>query len=111
MKYKLVLLNLKCYLSDESDGDEIFILMNGEKVWPMSEKYLTINQEETALNLEFQITKGDKFKIELWDFDVLSANDLLGTLNMEATSHGHFVADFHKTGSDTSKYGLEWEIG
>ena len=110
MRYKLTLLSLKCYLSDEDDGDEIFIKMDGEKIWPDPEKYMTIVDEDTPIDLEFIISKGDSFDLELWDYDLLSANDLLGKISIQATSHGHFLTDFHKTASDESKYALEWEV-
>ena len=111
MKYKLRLLNLKCYLSDESDGDEIYILLNGNKVWPENQKYLTVLEETTALNVEIEITKGDMLSFQLWDFDVLSANDLLGSLDINADRHGSYNIDFSKEGKDKSKYALEFEIG
>lgn len=111
MKYKLTLLSLRCYLPDESDGDEIYILMNGQKVWPVKEKYLTVLEEAISLNVSFEIEKGDAFDFELWDHDFFSNNDLLGTLKVNASSHGKFTADFLKTGSDSSKYAIEYEIG
>jgi len=111
MIYKLKIIALKCYLPDESDGDEIFILMNGNKIWPVEDKYQTITTENTTLDLAFEINKGDILKFELWDFDQLSRNDLLGLLNIEASAHGHYLTDFVKTGTDHSKYALEWELG
>jgi len=98
-------------LSDESDGDEIFILMDGKKIWPTEKKFLTINDENTKIDLVIEIEKGQSFNLELWDHDTLSANDLLGKLIIEANNHGHFVTDFIKTGSDGSKYALEYEFG
>ena len=111
MKYKLRLLNLKCYLSDESDGDEIYILLNGNKVWPEKEKYLTVLEESTALDVEMEISKGDMLSFQLWDFDLLSANDLLGSIEISADRHGSYTIDFSKVGNDKSKYALEFEIG
>ena len=85
--------------------------MNGEKVWPVQNKYKTIKEEVTDLGVTFEINKGDSINFELWDHDTLSSNDLLGKLVVEATAHGHFSSDFIKTGNDSSKYALEWEIG
>ncbi len=111
MQYKLRLLNLKCYLPDEADGDEIFIKSEGKKIWPVDEKYITTNKESVAIGLEFTITKGDSISYELWDHDLLSANDHLGSLLITAEAHGQFINDFAKQGKDQSKYALEWEIG
>ena len=111
MKYKLKILNLKCYLRDESDGDEIYLISDGKKIWPADKKYLTITEEETPIGVDFDIEKGDNIPIDIWDHDKLSTNDHLGSLIIKADSHGQFVLDFTKTGQDGSRYGLEWEIG
>ena len=111
MIYKLRLLKLHCYLPDESDGDEIYIEMNGQKVWPIEDKYKTITEQETALNVDFEVNKGDSFEFNLWDYDILSKNDHLGKLHMVASAHGKYKIDFTKTGSDDSRYALEYELG
>ncbi|MEN8248462.1 MAG: hypothetical protein ABFS32_05985 [Bacteroidota bacterium] len=111
MQYKLRLLNLKCYLSDESDGDEIFLKSEGKRIWPTDKKYKTITEEITPLKLEFDVEKGAKMPIDIWDYDVLSANDHLGSLTITADAHGQYEVDFRKTGKDKSKYALEFEIG
>lgn len=111
MKYKLVLLKLLCFLPDESDGDEIFILMDGKRIWPIDAKFKTVKAGEILLDIHIEIQKGDIIDFELWDHDTLSPNDLLGKITLKADAHGHFTNDFVKTGSDKSKYALEWEIG
>ncbi len=111
MHYKLRLLTLKCYLPDETSGDEIYLISGGEKIWPTDAKYLTISAEETPLNVEFHLEKGDSFPIEIWDHDKLSSNDRLGSLVIEAENHGQFTVNFSKTGKDKSSYALQWEIG
>ena len=111
MKYKLKLLNLKCYLSEESDGDEVYLKSNGQKIWPVDAKYSATKEESTSINLDLNIQKGDTMDIELWDYDLLSANDHLGSLTIHAEAHGHYTNDFIKRGKDQSKYGLEWEVG
>ena len=111
MEYKLRILSLKCYISDESDGDEIYLMSAGKKIWPTDNKYRNINVESTQIELVMIIQKGDRITIELWDHDKLSANDHLGDLTIQADAHGHFVNEFMKKGKDKSKYALEWEIG
>ncbi len=110
MQYKLTLLNLNCYLSAEDDGDEIYLKHQGERIWPATTRYYHINSGTVPVNLEVPITKGDSYTIELWEFDVLSANDHLGNLTIIADAHGHYTNEFTKTGKDRSKYALEWEI-
>lgn len=111
MIYKLKLLNFYCYLPDEARGDEIYILLNGERIWPINEKYRTVTEQVTKLDLPFEINKGDILDIELWDYDAVSRNDLLGKITLEASAHGKYKNDFTKTGSDPSKYALEYELG
>ena len=111
MDYKLRILSLKCYLKDESDGDEVYLKSAGKKIWPVEEKYVVAKEETTPIELEFIIQKGDVIFYELWDHDTLSANDHLGSITITAEVHGHFVNEFTKQGKDSSKYALEWEIG
>jgi len=111
MQYKLRILNLKCYLSDESDGDEIYLISKGKRIWPEKENYKTITVENTKLGLEYGIEKGGEMHIELWDYDTFSANDHLGEIIIPAEKHGHYKNDFVKVGKDKSRYALEWEIG
>lgn len=111
MQYKLRLLNLKCYLSDESDGDEVFLKSEGKRIWPTETKYKTVTEETTPLNIEMEIEKGVKIPIDLWDYDALSANDHLGSLVILADAHGSYALDFRKTGHDKSRYAIEFEIG
>ena len=59
MNYKLKILNLKCYLSDEADGDEVYLKSNGQKIWPEEAKYIVPKEENTPIGLEFIINKGD----------------------------------------------------
>ena len=111
MKYRLRILNLKCYLPDEADGDEVYIISEGKKVWPQENNYVSANKDTIPVGLELSINKGDYVSYELWDHDLFSTNDLLGSLIISADAHGQFVNDFTKEGKDQSKYALEWEIG
>ena len=39
MAYTISLLNVKCLVAQEYDGDEIYITVNGQKVWSVSGDY------------------------------------------------------------------------
>ena len=110
MNYKLTILNLNCYLPEEAGGDEIYLKYAGNRIWPLDSRFYHITNETTPVNIEFPVVKGDRLTIELWEFDVLSANDHLGNLTIIADAHGHYTNEFTKTGKDRSKYALEWEI-
>jgi hypothetical protein len=111
MEYKLRILKLKCYLSDETDGDEVYLQSGGKKIWPTDQKFMHVTGEETLVGLDYKIQKGESIAIELWDHDMLSANDHLGSLVIQVEAHGQFTNDFIKQGTDQSKYALEWEVG
>ena len=62
-----------CNVPDESDKDEIYLEVNGKKIWPEKSKYLRIGVNES---LEVKI--GGKFsgqwmELELWDYDYTSS--------------------------------------
>lgn len=111
MPYGIQTQNCKYYLRDESDGDEVYIKSDGKKVWPVDAKYLLIGEENTLVGLEIILRKGGSLEIEICDYDLLSADDHLGSLTLYAEAHGTYVKDFTKLGKDQSKYELEGEIG
>ena len=50
LTYKLHLIRLNCFRSDEKYGDEVFLKMSDEKIWPVAEKYRILGQS-TLQNL------------------------------------------------------------
>ncbi len=110
--YKLKLLKIHCYIPDESDADEVYLKMNGKKIWPVNgNKYESMKDNSFPLDLEFKVEKGSKNLIEIWDYDVISADDLLGTVEIKADqAGGPFNADMVQKETDHAKYSLEYEI-
>ena len=110
LQYTLRLKKLNCYMSGESDSDEIFIKYNGKKVWP-EKKYIKMKDSSENLGLDFKIDKGSTHKFEIWDYDLFSPNDLLGTVTVVADSlGGPYTADMVKSSKGFSRYSIEWEI-
>ncbi|MEO1049464.1 MAG: hypothetical protein AAFX87_02510 [Bacteroidota bacterium] len=106
------LLKLHCYLSTEEDLDEIFIKLNGQKVWPTNAKYQKAVQGETMLDVSLEsVPIGELLKLEVWDYDLLSSNDHLGNFVLSIDEGGAFRSDMHRTteGSE-ARYSLEWEV-
>lgn len=112
LTYKLRLIRLNCYRSDEKYGDEVFLKMNDEKIWPMGEKYKEIDEGTVELNLEIQAVMPDTLvAIELWDYDLLTPNDKLGEFSMLINERGGpFTTDLKVTPGEEAKYSLEWEV-
>lgn len=108
---KCTLLALHCYLSDEGDKDEVFLKFNGKRIWPSGAKYVKADKEEMKIALEMEVNEGDDMNIELWDYDLLTPNDLLGSFNFKLLSKGGpYRTDLQRAKDAKAKYTLEWEF-
>lgn len=101
---------LQCILNDEVDKDEVYLKLDGKKIWPHG-MYKQINSgEKVPVDVTFEHSD-DEMEIELWDFDFLSKNDHLGTfIIVPHGERGNFTASMrlHREGS-TASYILEWQ--
>ena len=80
----LTIVSVKCVkLSSGSSGypDDLYIKVNGSKVWPSGKLYESIGLQQTKA-VGYTLPLGDKVTIQLWDSDKVSADDLLGYLNL-----------------------------
>jgi hypothetical protein len=113
-KLTLQLLNLNCYVSDESDADEVFLKYDHKKIWPVKHHYESMNKGSLPVSVDIgDLAPDSKIEIELWDYDLLSANDLLGTFRLVADKPGGpFNTDLmpNKKNSSNARYNLEWQI-
>lgn len=109
--YTIKLHNLLCYLPDEST-DEVYLMFNGNKIWPKDKKFSSMNEGDTVdLKIETSVAKGASIKIELWEFDDLSPDDKLGKFILEADKlGGPYTSDMLKEDKGKSKYGINWEV-
>ena len=106
----LKLISLYCHAPDEMDWDEVYLKMNGKKIWPASEKYQKLKLGETALEVNINdIDIEDMVKIELWDYDKLSRNDKLGSFSFRTDERGKFQTEMKKIPGVKASYSLEWE--
>ncbi|MDX1628885.1 MAG: hypothetical protein R3345_09315 [Fulvivirga sp.] len=109
--YNVHINRIHCYRQDESDGDELFLKYKGERIWPLHHKYKKVKEGEEEVNIDIAgISPGEIIEIELWDYDILSSNDKLGTFKMLIDEQGGpFSTDL--SGNNTMmKYTLDWEV-
>ena len=113
-KLTLQLVNISCYVSDEADADEVFLKYNHKKIWPVKHHYESMNKGTLPVAVEIgDLPVNSVVEIELWDYDLLSANDHLGTFRLIADKPGGpFNTDLtpNKKKSDHARYNLQWQL-
>lgn len=112
MPHTVKLIHLLCHVPDESDLDEIYLKMNGEKIWPESQKFQRLNFGETEVNCSIpNIEKGDIIELEIWDYDTLSRDDKLGVFTLVCDQFGSgYETEMKKHGNTKASYSLGWEF-
>jgi len=110
-KTKCALKLLKCHLSSESDGDEIYLKHENKKIWPDVRYKVFKSRDEIKLNVDLDLkdNKGPVI-IELWEKDLFK-DDFLGTFQfVPFGSIGEFMVDLKKRNmSDVQRYSLIWK--
>ena len=109
---KIKLSRIHCKLPDEIDKDEMYLKMNGEKIWPAGSIYYRVDTGDIVdLDVTLDVKEGWT-EIELWDFDYLSRNDFLGKFRFKVDSKiGKYTNTMTLVEENSSaSYLLEWEI-
>ena len=108
------LIFLDCIITDELGYDDVFLKVNGKKIWPKKKKQKSVPPGPTSLDVELcGIESGTHMEIEIWDWDFISPNDLLGTVKLYIDEPGGpYSTDMIPNERETKKarYTLEWEI-
>ena len=78
---RLKLLELRCFESEDSGGDEAYIMVGGSKVWSTDE---IENGETASLRSVAPIPFSGSVDVELWDEDtgVFDSDDNLGKMSV-----------------------------
>jgi hypothetical protein len=103
--------SLVSYVPSEDDGDEIYIKYKGEKIAPTGSTYYKMPHGELALNIEIPLEQSQEWaELELWDHDVLSRNDQLGSfkLKVDEVDDGFSAELIQK--EPRSRYVLNWGV-
>lgn len=107
------LISIKCTVPDEIDKDEMYLKYDGEKIWPHGSLYFRIDVDEVAeVDHTLDVPEG-WVEIELWDYDFVSRNDLLGTFKFKVDdTPGEYSTSLKRNEEEThvASYYLEWEI-
>ena len=111
----LLLTRLQCYVVEEHEFDDVYLKYNGKKIWPKEKRQQPITMDSTTvLDVTIEgIHINQQVIIELWEWDLISLDDKLGTftLQVDGTS-GAYSTDMSQNLKETNKakYTLEWEI-
>lgn len=112
----LIKLNsIMCECPEETDKDEIYLIYKGQKIWPSDKKFLKIDtDEELAIGLKTQVTKLGWMSIELWEYDLTTRNDHLGTFHLEIDSDepskNTAILTRNEAEANRAGYMLNWEV-
>lgn len=112
---RLKLSSIVCETPEESDKDEIYLIFGGEKIWPLKHKFVKIDFDETLpIGLVMTVDNPGSLKVELWEYDLASKNDHLGTFHLDFKSlePENFTELLIRDENEAQKasYFLNWEI-
>lgn len=111
-KYKFRLLTLLAFYQTEGDGDEIFLRIGKERVWPIAGRYKKMAEPMVNLGLTFDsITLGETIELELWEYDHIFSSNCLGKFKLMIDSKGGpYTTDMVRHSNEYANYSIVWEI-
>jgi len=104
--------SLVAYLQTESDGDEIFLKYNDEKIAPADAKFMKMSRDPVPLNIEIELADDQKWvELELWDYDRFTPNDNLGKFRLLVDEVAeNFTAELVRGQEAEGRYVLNWSV-
>jgi hypothetical protein len=113
VQFECRILTIQSYHQSESDGDEIFLKINGKKIWPTNERYITLRDAQPGkINHTISIPKLEgAIEVELWEYDNILSSTCLGQFSLVLSeSGGPFNTDLKLTSKEFARYSLAWEV-
>ena len=108
------ILQLKCFVTEERGFDDIYLVLNGEKIWPPKQLFKPVKPGDTSVDVVIRhLSSNVQLDLEIWDHDFLSSNDLLGKIPLLVDEPGGpFTTDMipNSMETDKAKYSIMWEI-
>ena len=113
-KLTVRLKKLHCYQNNEDRYDDIFLMYNGNQIWPTDKRHEDVPIGSMKLMVDIpNVGANQELVIEIWDHDTLSPNDLYG--------HARFVPDQRGGGpytvdmkpineAEVARYSIDWEV-
>ena len=113
-KVTVRLKKLHCYQNNEERYDDIFLMYNGNQIWPKDKRHEDVPIGSMPLMVDIpNVTTGTELEIEIWDHDKLSPNDLYG--------HARFIpgkdtgipytVDMKPTSEEeVARFSIDWEV-
>lgn len=106
---KLKLLSITCMQTDETDKDEIYLKVGEKKIWPVKDKFYPIDVDEhVSIQLAFNVSVS-KCKIDLWEYDFIGKNEILGSFIFKLDEPGSFSEIMSNVKGEAS-YILNYEV-
>jgi hypothetical protein len=105
------LISIVPYQQSERDGDELFLMLNGDRIWPVSKKYQHVGTGKEPVGIVLQnATSPASLDFELWEYDSMISKECLGEFKIFADKPGGpFEASLIRRGKDFCNYVLQWE--
>jgi hypothetical protein len=113
-KLFIKILQLNCFITDEIGFDELYLVVNNERIWPENHLYKSINPGSTRIDVKIlDLLPNTQIDLEVWDYDYLSSNDLLGKILLLVDEPGGpYTTDMipNQEKTEKAKYSIVWEI-
>lgn len=113
-KLFLKIVHLKCFVTEERGFDDIYLVLNDEKIWPRKHSFKPVKPGKTTIDVVIGgLESNVQLDLEVWDHDFLSSNDLLGKISLFIDEPGGpFTTDMipNSMETDKAKYSIVWEI-
>jgi hypothetical protein len=113
-KLFIKILILKCFVTEERGFDDIYLVLKSKKIWPQNQPFKPVMPGDTKIDVVIKgLDPNMQVDLEIWDFDYLSSNDLLGKVPLLIDEPGGpFTTDMipNSTETDKAKYSILWEI-